>query len=200
MSESRSPRHNVWRLLVVVSLSGILIQSVTKYRTRQVLASNTPTAAIAVGDVLADVPLRIHGDTGGGRMLELSQLVAQASCSVLIFFDSSCPICVDMAYDWRRVRELDQGGSILPVKWIALESHDKGAQRFVATDSLAETWYSVTTHKDLAALGIEGSPSIYLVNRQRRFGGMVASATPRSLRVRADSCQLANESERTRSP
>ncbi len=88
-----------------------------------------------------------------------------ASCTLLVFFQSSCPACESVAPLWSDVQAVETAsGLLVPVVWVAVFRHDDGAGDFVRRHHLAPKWLSLESDKDRRQLGIQSWPQVWVVS------------------------------------
>jgi hypothetical protein len=56
----------------------------------------------------------------------------------------------------------------LEVAWIGISLKDRGGHRFIAHDSLANSWYSLESGSKAYSIGVAGTPVAMVVDAQRR--------------------------------
>jgi hypothetical protein len=86
-------------------------------------------------------------------------------CSILVFFQSTCPSCEALAPLWSGLEEVTSArGAVIPVAWIALFPGDTGASAFVSRHRVNVQSYSLADDHSRRALGIRHWPQLWLVS------------------------------------
>lgn len=66
---------------------------------------------------------------GDASWVSLRALVSGPRCSLLVFFDSTCPMCTEIAPHWEGLPELELSGVVHRVFWIAVNPRDTCADQ-----------------------------------------------------------------------
>lgn len=117
----------------------------------------------------------------------LARLFSQ-QCGVVVFFESSCPVCRRIAERWRGLRDLAPSGAVVPVVWVDVNRDDAGADAFRREFDLGGDGIYVRSRHDLGELGVQFWPIAYLLDPQGRFVG--SGQTPEQLGSLPPICAL----------
>lgn len=128
------------------------------------------TAAILPGDTLLDARV-IRYEAASHRTTTLSAALDSDACQLVAFFDSECPICEQIAFDWRGLRYVVIGEDTLRISWVAISPTDTGASLFMHRNNLGDDWLTLQSDEDRAALGVFGTPLLYAVGPGLVFRG-----------------------------
>jgi hypothetical protein len=162
----------VYRLVMIGAVGLLVFQLAWRHRAAAPRSSRPKVAKVVDGDTLRDVPVTAYAlySRGGppGSTLSLHHLMG-ARCTLLVFFDSECSICQAISDDWSSRRTLLVGMDTVPVRWIGTRLSDTGAVTFIRQHDLADEWYSLRSDTDAAALGVFGTPLVYLVDQHGVF-------------------------------
>jgi hypothetical protein len=168
---------SLWRwgyIVLVAALLGRLVYQGAAFASGGDDASAVPRA-VRPGTELSGVALGHR--TGGGSFprlafgthkTTLAKLFSQ-QCGVLVFFESSCPVCRRIAERWRGLRRLASPGAIVPVVWVEVNRDDAGAGAFRREFDLGGDGIYVRSRRDLAEFGVQLVPIAYLLDRQGRL-------------------------------
>jgi hypothetical protein len=179
----------ILKLLLMSSLA-LLLAQVSRRALKHRESSGVATAvALKVNDALPSVRIRTGKSSKSTDVpARLHDLVRHDRCSILVFFDSSCPICRDMAPSWSSKRFLDVGGDSLPIHWIAINPADTGAAGFIARYRLSEPYFTLVSDADRASLGVTGTPAVFLVDSSMKFLGR-RSGEPAQVSIPERECE-----------
>lgn len=122
------------------------------------------------GAVVESVPLSVHrsGRETVAGTANLSEVIGDR-CTILIFFQSDCLYCRQVAEVWQGTHEVEFGKVTIPVKWVAVDRNDPGATRLVSQFDLTSPWYSIRGREDRMALGVAAWPKLLLFAPQGLF-------------------------------
>lgn len=137
-----------------------------------------------LGSRLPDISLvQVAADTApiGHRGTPLSSITGAAGCSVLIFFESSCPACEALAPSWRGVHVLGLGH--VPVTWVTIHKADTGAKSFLERHGLPRPAYAISGRADRMMIGALFWPNIYVVDSANGLLAQIPGAVPDSVPV-----------------
>lgn len=159
------------------------------YVTRVVVGNDVGgrTRQVTEGEVLENVGLVAFVNEDRGRVIPLHEVFG-SGCGIMVFFDSRCSYCEQMAGKWSNVTSIATSVRQLPVAWTAVSLADTGAAGFIRRHRLTQPWYAVQTDDDRRSLGIGGWPTLYLLSPGGRFEGEVTSRDPESLDLPVTRC------------
>lgn len=167
--------HKSFVLSVALVLSTTaLVYQVLNQSSEVTATTPPPVSLIQIGDTLPDLQISTKHELSRAETSTISQLVDNSNCSLLIFFDSSCPICRDVAPDWKGKRNLQIGTTLIPVHWIAIRQSDTEAGNFLIKYGLHKEPIFLNKGEDASKLGVAGTPTVYLVSRNMVFLGKQA--------------------------
>ena len=149
-------------VLLVTLIGFTAVAGFRSYRSQKQLADrsaavNKPFATL---NTLPDVEIVILDSSE--QKIRLTELF-KGKCGVIEFFNSSCPACQKQAPSWKSIFEVDKGGIILPVVWIATHADDPGAEQFAAAFKLSRPLYAIATPDEGIRLRIFRVPETYVV-------------------------------------
>jgi hypothetical protein len=121
----------------------------------------------SVGDTLAPVLLTNLAESRqqNDRARHNARSLQPGQCNVLVFYASTCEWSHKMAPDWAGMSHLERSSVRVPVTWIAASVSDTGATSFAGRYRLPGPVFQVRRREDRAELGIEITPTIYVVDR-----------------------------------
>lgn len=164
-----NPAPSPWlRLLLVLSVGILIVQLAIRTKGSPRPSVPVSTVAIKVGDTLADVPLTaLLGSPNSS--VSLGEVLANSPCSILSFFDSTCPICIDVAPDWSEVKNVIIQDVAVPVYWVSIDPGDSGAERFLEKYRLPSPSFTILNPADIGLIGVTGTPTFFLVGGEGVF-------------------------------
>jgi hypothetical protein len=147
---------------ILVALACLLILQLTYWIDR---SRPLRFVEIAVGDTLAPIALLPLPGHRSSTDITIDSLFVGAGCGIVHFFTSTCPSCRSYAPQWTGVDTLvTTSGQRLPIAWIGLKS-DVDADFFLSEFEIGGSHYIVKSLRDYAALGVAGTPRLYVINR-----------------------------------
>lgn len=191
MTQRQELLKRLYRLVLIGGVGLLVFQLAWRYRASTPKISRPKIAKVVEGDTLQDVAVTsyaIHSQITPPESMRSLQQLTGARCALFVFFDSNCSICQDISDDWSGRRTLVVGRDTLPVRWIGTRVSDTGAVAFIRQHDLADEWYTLRSDKDAAALGIFGTPLVYLVDQSRVFRKRM-KARPNAITALPVSCQ-----------
>lgn len=147
-----------------------------------------------VGDVLPDVSLRrsnLDGSSGTTVPRHLRNAVG-SRCAVVLFFSPTCLACETIAPLWSDRRSVLVGATRLTVMWVSVTPDVEEGRAFMTKHRLHGPLYVLPRISDMFALGVHGTPTLYVVGSDLRLLGM-SDGNPETLPVgiRSNHCRTA---------
>lgn len=167
---------------IIIVLSGAA--AVQAYRVYGRDNAVLRVAYFELGDTLPPISLDVLVETPGSvkpTALTL-ETISKQSCTVMIFFESSCPACEALAPHWSKVHTVRSGVQAFAVSWVSVRHQDPNARSFIERHALARPAYAVRSQSDLARIGIGYWPQVVVLGENGVFLGNVAR-TPDEIAV-----------------
>jgi hypothetical protein len=114
--------------------------------------------------------------------------LANESCAVLVFFSSFSDHARRVAQLWSGVTHFAVDSFRMPVHWIA-DERDTGAAGFIAEHDLPQEWFTYATLEDRRRLGVNASPTLYLVAQGGKFARSLPQDPLEVSAIRDEYCQ-----------
>lgn len=142
---------------IVIGLAVILL-----FQASWILFDRRAIAAPTPGDQLIDA--RIISTEGNLTGTTLRN-IATASCQVVVFYHSTCPVCDRIAPFWQRTQRVTTNTGNIPVIWVSVSASDTGARAFLSRHELSSNdALGVVSIRELKRLGITAWPRFLLVD------------------------------------
>jgi len=135
-------------------------------------------ADVTWNDPLPSVRLtRVSLDAGTSSESEPSFAdLFPTGCGAVFFYFSTCGACKYYAPEWTGRSFVEFGELTLPLAWISVRQ-DTGRLAFVERYDLRGPVYDTESIADFAALGVAGTPTIYIIRRGILKGQLPATPT-----------------------
>ncbi len=174
----RASRTVMWAYRVAAGTLSLLIGfRVASARAHRDVMRDGPVSTVAVGDTLPNEALDVHD--GGLRSqwfltAKTTNLkgLAGTGCAIVIFFESTCPACEQMAPRWVGLRQLQVGDRSARVVWVSVNREDRGGTQFLRGMHVTGSWYAVRSLEQVHALGVRAWPTIYIIDSYGRLAGL----------------------------
>ncbi len=142
---------------IVVGLAVILM-----FQVSWILFDRRAIAAPTPGDQLIDARII---STGGDLTGTTLRNITTASCQVVVFYHSTCPVCDRIAPFWQHTQRVTTKTEDIPVIWVSVSASDTGASAFLSRHDLASNGaLGVASIRELKRLGITAWPRFLLVD------------------------------------
>ncbi|MBT8395453.1 MAG: hypothetical protein HKO65_10645 [Gemmatimonadetes bacterium] len=172
----------------MVLLTVIIVVQVVFLAEKRRVRNLEPTR-LAPGTSVKNIQLSVHDIQEPTADFERLWDAVSDRCTIMIFFDSDCTFCRQVAEEWRGVREVKYEGLTVPVKWTSVWANDLGAAQFVEQYGLPSPWYSMRGREDRMAFGITEWPKLYLLAPEGVFEGELARDVPPDGTAPPDRCR-----------
>ncbi len=167
----------------ILVLTGLLVAHVVSGR----YVPDAPVVeirAVAAGADLGQIRLLLPGNT---RSIELGRVLTE--CTVIVFFESSCPHCDAIGPAWAEKETVDLGGSEVPVRWVSVNPFDAGALAFMERFRLPGPHYHLADEEQRAAAGVSGWPTAYALDENGQLLAILPP-TPTKLASERNGCRV----------
>lgn len=161
--------HVVFRTVTGILLLGLVYRLAVVIRGVEQIAlpdliTQGSVRQLQPGDQLPNLRLVGHsartGRVTGTRYL--SELPGP-TCTIVIFFQSTCAGCRAVAHEWRGRSFFESGAESIPVVWMGVAPTDSGANDFINGNELRDDYYLPQSAQEIVDLGVVRWPSVYVV-------------------------------------
>lgn len=166
---------------VDVALMGLVLVGAGVFLVRQlsITSPGMPTFEYPKhGSLVVDAALRAEGDVTSSTTLHALLQDTGGQCVGLLFFSPECGYCKQIAPSWSGVPTLELAGGEVPVFWIAVDSENEANGEFIAAHDLRAPWYAIPDLQELARIGVDRWPLIYVIDADGAYRGTTENRVP----------------------